>query len=369
MWSHGVAMTCGDPLSEALCYSILRSVDQLDSQNLSNTFQAFGVVFLSFPEMMSALCKQASGLVQQFAMQELANTAWGPATTSEPSQLLAKVIAEQAADMLAQQAEFKMPASHAAARLFLVNVCALAWSFTLMQLDRFLPGAEAAVRRLGARFGLQAEATPTSGSMAGLASAELKIEMMSGMCLVMKPPGWEVDSEGCSGLRPLSGFLHARLPAEHCQLLGLTDFGRGFVHRLDTPSSGLVLVATSFQGYCCLEWQMYTYQIAREYVVLGHGSLPSTDLHTTTRILDSVPCAVCSARGRPAESRLKLIANAEHVEAMGMVAISIRTGRRHQIRVHLQHCGCPSVADHKYGLTSGIYVRQPDDRQLYETFC
>lgn len=34
-----------------------------------------------------------------------------------------------------------------------------------------------------------------------------------------------------------------------------------------------------------------------------------------------------------------------------LVAIRIRTGRRHQIRVHLQSCGCPSVADHRYGLT------------------
>ena len=29
------------------------------------------------------------------------------------------------------------------------------------------------------------------------------------------------------------------------------DFGRGFIHRLDTPSSGLILAAVNFEGYCC----------------------------------------------------------------------------------------------------------------------
>ena len=34
---------------------------------------------------------------------------------------------------------------------------------------------------------------------------------------------------------------------------------------------GLILTATSFEGYCCLEWQMYTYTIGREYFVVGQG--------------------------------------------------------------------------------------------------
>jgi 23S rRNA-/tRNA-specific pseudouridylate synthase len=33
-------------------------------------------------------------------------------------------------------------------------------------------------------------------------------------------------------------------------MIDAVDFGRGFIHRLDTPSSGLILAATSLQGYC-----------------------------------------------------------------------------------------------------------------------
>ena len=53
------------------------------------------------------------------------------------------------------------------------------------------------------------------------------------------------------GLRRLSDFLRDQLPFDQTLMLDSLDFGRGFIHRLDTPSSGLILAATSLQGYCC----------------------------------------------------------------------------------------------------------------------
>merc|ERR1712230_308121 len=72
-------------------------------------------------------------------------------------------------------------------------------------------------------------------------------QSLRGMCLVMKPPGWEVDTEGDSGLRHLSGFLQTALPLDRRAVAFRPDFGFGFIHRLDTPSSGLILTATSFE--------------------------------------------------------------------------------------------------------------------------
>merc|ERR1712151_494815 len=126
-------------------------------------------------------------------------------------------------------------------------------------------------------------------------------------CLVLKPPGWEVDTEGDSGLRHLSGFLQVALPPDKRAVAFRPDFGYGFIHRLDTPSSGLILTATSFEGYCYLEWQMYTYQIAREYFVVGHGLAKVPEWNVAQRILDTTVATV-SPHGRPAQSRIRFLA-------------------------------------------------------------
>lgn len=171
-----------------------------------------------------------------------------------------------------------------------------------------------------------------------------------GMCLVMKPPGWEVDTEGDSGLRHLSGFLQSALPPERRAVAFRPDFGFGFIHRLDTPSSGLILTATSFEGYCCLEWQMYTYTIGREYFVVGQGVAKVPERTVDERILD-IATAVVAPNGRPARSHIRFLSNIgrSHGDAHCAVAIRIHTGRRHQIRVHMRHCQCAAVADHRYG--------------------
>eukprot|EP00811_Abedinium_folium_P001686 NODE_11546_length_1279_cov_6.123264.p1 GENE.NODE_11546_length_1279_cov_6.123264~~NODE_11546_length_1279_cov_6.123264.p1 ORF type:complete len:241 (+),score=23.74 NODE_11546_length_1279_cov_6.123264:555-1277(+) len=173
------------------------------------------------------------------------------------------------------------------------------------------------------------------------------------MCLVLKPPGWEVDTEGeeLRSLKHLSGFLQATLPSNRQALAFRPDFSFGFIHRLDTPSSGLVLTATSFAGYCALEWQMYTYEIGREYHVVGHGAALVGEWCVAQRILDVSQTVRAAENGRPAQSHLRFVAD------MGCpvgavvchVCIRIYTGRRHQIRVHMQWCDCPSVSDHRYG--------------------
>lgn len=187
------------------------------------------------------------------------------------------------------------------------------------------------------------------------------------MCLVLKPPGWEVDTEGCSDIRHLSGFLQVALPVDRRALAFRPDFGFGFIHRLDTPSSGLILTATDFVGYCCLEWQMYTYEIAREYFVVGHGVAKFPERDVIARIQD-LHVARVADNGRPAHSRIRFIANigrgAAGDASYCIVGIHIYTGRRHQIRVHMQHCGCASVADGRYHPGPDVIVRPEQCRQL-----
>jgi 23S rRNA-/tRNA-specific pseudouridylate synthase len=180
---------------------------------------------------------------------------------------------------------------------------------------------------------------------------------LRGISVVMKPPNWEVDAKGRlsnSGLY-LSNFMQQEHAHRISTILSLSDFEYGFIHRLDVPSSGLILTGTHFEGYALLQWQMHTYTIEREYSVLVSNLVPSTLRDINDAINDFLPgqSFVDQLQGRPAETHLKTLFHAMRylrfsISVFGLVGIAIHTGRRHQIRVHLQWEGHPTVTDEKY---------------------
>ena len=95
------------------------------------------------------------------------------------------------------------------------------------------------------------------------------------MAVLMKPPGWEVDGPHSEGSQSfLSDFLRKEFPTD--LLPQLCDFQYGFIHRLDVPSSGLVLVGRSFEGLYSLRFQINSLSMQREYFVLCHGPAPAS---------------------------------------------------------------------------------------------
>merc|ERR1719424_160428 len=91
----------------------------------------------------------------------------------------------------------------------------------------------------------------------------------TGMLVVFKPPGWEVDTTGeetdaCC----LSGYLQQQFSSHERPLLHSEGNGFGFIHRLDVASSGLVLVGSTFKAFFALQWQKNIYEIDREYLVV-----------------------------------------------------------------------------------------------------
>lgn len=311
-------------------------------------------------------------------MQELSNSAWACATLSGDHSPLLDSIAASASRSLQselshaiQKSMGRLQGDLEAALMFEVNIGELAWSFTFISqgdrpLLRAVRDAQLQIGRAFDRNNALWDAHPGVRHPLPLIPPE-GVEPPSiayhlrGICLVLKPPGWEVDTEGDSGLRHLSGFLQVALPLDKRAVALRPDFGFGFIHRLDTPSSGLILTATTFEGYCCLEWQMYTYTIGREYFVLGHGITKVPHLDVVERILDT-KTAVVSPHGRPAQSHIRFLANIGRgprpsvANGFCAVAISILTGRRHQIRVHMRHSKCSSVADHRYSPGPEVFL-------------
>lgn len=109
---------------------------------------------------------------------------------------------------------------------------------------------------------------------------------------------------------------------------------------------------------------MCTYLIQREYVVLCHGFLDSASgvLDISGRILEGQirlrarsmygeRCRVDN-HGKPAQSKVRPISHVhlDFQELFSILAVSIVTGRQHQIRTHLQHVGHPTVYDGRYVL-------------------
>ena len=122
----------------------------------------------------------------------------------------------------------------------------------------------------------------------------------------------------------------------------------GIVHRLDKDTSGLIVVAKDEQTHEALAEQFRNREVFKSYVTLVHGS-PRDNSGTIDR-----PIArdqfhrtkmTVSATGRHALSLWKV---RERFEKFALVDVEIKTGRTHQIRVHLASINHPIVGDATY---------------------
>jgi 23S rRNA pseudouridine1911/1915/1917 synthase len=124
----------------------------------------------------------------------------------------------------------------------------------------------------------------------------------------------------------------------------------GVVHRLDKKTSGLLIVAKSNLAHVRLSRAFQNREIQKTYVALVHGKLPKVTgtielaigRHPTVR----TKMAAGVARGRSAYTEYRVL---EVFRGFSLMEISIKTGRTHQIRVHLSAIGHPVVGDEVYG--------------------
>eukprot|EP00747_Dinoflagellata_sp_TGD_P096560 gnl/TRDRNA2_/TRDRNA2_166878_c0_seq2.p1 gnl/TRDRNA2_/TRDRNA2_166878_c0~~gnl/TRDRNA2_/TRDRNA2_166878_c0_seq2.p1 ORF type:complete len:316 (-),score=27.08 gnl/TRDRNA2_/TRDRNA2_166878_c0_seq2:50-997(-) len=183
-----------------------------------------------------------------------------------------------------------------------------------------------------------------------------------GMMVINKPQGWEVDVTSVSSdAICLSSFVQQTLPWTTFPVVHMSEFGKGFIHRLDVPSSGLVLVGTSFEGLYALQWQKNIYEISREYQVISHGVGSTMLYYVDARV--NVTGAKASRTlteesGQPAVSHFAVGAHLAcrriHEAEYCVIVVRIYTGRRHQIRAHTRHIGHPTATDGWYTPSSCI---------------
>jgi 23S rRNA pseudouridine1911/1915/1917 synthase len=125
----------------------------------------------------------------------------------------------------------------------------------------------------------------------------------------------------------------------------------GIVHRLDKDTSGVILVAKDDATHRALAMQFETRKVFKEYVAVAAGEL-DRDSDYIEGALKQHPHdrlrMVVSADpdAKPALSYYEVL---ERFRGFTLVKVQPRTGRTHQIRVHLLHAGCPVLADRLYG--------------------
>jgi len=135
----------------------------------------------------------------------------------------------------------------------------------------------------------------------------------------------------------------------------------GIVHRLDKDTSGVMLIAKHDEAHRKLTANWNTDLVKKEYLAVVYGT-PSNDRGTVDAPLGRDPrdrkrMAVV-ADGRRAVTDYEV---AERLRYASLVRCRLRTGRTHQIRVHMKHLGHPIIGDPAY---SGPQWRGIPDRKL-----
>lgn len=141
----------------------------------------------------------------------------------------------------------------------------------------------------------------------------------------------------------------------------------GIVHRLDRLTSGVMVLARTAAAMGELMRQFRHRTVEKTYLALVHGE-PRFDTEWIVAPLAANPRSpdrqriatrdqIDSGEAREAET---LVEVRERFGAFSLVACRPRTGRTHQIRVHLQHMGLPIVGDRIYHARGALAVPLPE---------
>jgi 23S rRNA pseudouridine1911/1915/1917 synthase len=235
---------------------------------------------------------------------------------------------------------------------------------TRSRVQKLIEGGFVAVAGLRAKAALRLEAgqavrVDVPPATEGAAQAEpIALDVLyedSDLLAVNKPPGMTVHP---SPGHPRATLVNAILA--HCHdLSGVGGVLRpGIVHRLDRDTSGVILVAKNDAAHHALARQLKARTVEKTYVALVEGTpRPSEGVIDAPIARDPrnrQRMAVVEG-GRESVTAYRVV---ERFPGYALLEARPKTGRTHQIRVHLAAIGHPIIGDRLYGKPSPLVGRQ-----------
>ncbi len=174
------------------------------------------------------------------------------------------------------------------------------------------------------------------------------------LIVVNKPPG--ISSHGgvsVSG-ETIAGLLVKQFP----ELAGVGDdpaMRPGIVHRLDKETSGVMIAARTQESFLALKALFMARQVHKTYHAIACGILPhragTIDFPIGRMVRNPLKRAVQNGKTilsgvRDAHTEYRVLAEKNN---LSLVELKPKTGRMHQLRVHLAALGNPIACDTRYG--------------------
>lgn len=124
------------------------------------------------------------------------------------------------------------------------------------------------------------------------------------------------------------------------------------VHRLDRETSGLMLFAKSEKVKNILQHNWNEMVLERRYVAVVEGHLSKREGVITARLSENKGYKVFVSNGNEGEAAVTKYKVLKYNDDFSLVELELETGRKNQIRVHLEYVGNPIAGDKKYGAQS-----------------
>jgi 23S rRNA pseudouridine1911/1915/1917 synthase len=130
----------------------------------------------------------------------------------------------------------------------------------------------------------------------------------------------------------------------------------GIVHRLDKDTSGLIVVAKDLEAQVLLASQFQARLARKEYIAITRGQPPAASGRIADRLgrdpRDRKRFASLARGGKAAVTDYRVLSR---WDGYALVSLRPKTGRTHQLRVHMAGLGCPILGDPIYGKKDGRF--------------